>query len=30
MVVRGDRVGNRTTQTFSDYKRFVTGARIVK
>jgi hypothetical protein len=23
-------VGNRTTQTFSDYKRFITGGRIVK
>lgn len=31
MLVRGNaRSGNRTTQTYSDYKRFITGGRIVK
>lgn len=29
-VVRGGLESNRTRQTFSDYRRFVTGARIVK
>ncbi len=30
MVVRGDRVGNRTTQIFSDYKRFMTAGRVIR
>ena len=30
VVAGGSRAGKRITQTYSDYKRFITGGRIVK